>query len=298
MAVLPLFKGESMKKPGARTHYEKLRGARGLPAILVSILLLLYSLIALYLISNLVLSSFKTQSDLINNTVGFPKSFTLNHYRTILVEDQFLRFFINSVILSVMSLTSLLLISSMTAYGLARYRFRFQNGLRLYFLLGMMFPIQLGILPIFIIIRSLGLVNSFFGMMLIYTANLSLPVFIFTNFFRALPDALYESAVIEGAGEFRIFASIMVPISKPVFATVGILNFVTIWNDFYMPLVFLTRKEVRTLTLGIYRYMNNFLANWHLVFAAVTLALIPVMLMFFLFSRFLIAGLTAGAVKE
>lgn len=90
----------------------------------------------------------------------------------------------------------------------------------------------------------------------------------------------------------------MVPISKPVFATVGILNFVTIWNDFYMPLVFLTKKNIKTLPLGIYSYMNNFLANWHLVFAAVTLALIPVMIIFFAFSRFLISGLTAGAVKE
>lgn len=161
-----------------------------------------------------------------------------------------------------------------------------------------MFPIQLGILPIFIMIRSMHLTNTFLGMVLIYTANMSLAVFIFSNFFRTLPNALYESALIEGAGEFTIFSRIMVPISKPVFATVGILNFVTIWNDFYMPLVFLTKKNIKTLPLGIYSYMNNFLANWHLVFAAVTLALIPVMIIFFAFSRFLISGLTAGAVKE
>lgn len=135
-------------------------------------------------------------------------------------------------------------------------------------------------------------------MVLIYTANMSLPVFIFSRFFRALPRALYESALMDGAGEFRIFAQIMVPLSKPVFATVGIINFVTIWNDFYMPLVFLTGKHVRTLTLGIYRYMSNFLANWHLVFAAVTAALIPVFILFFLFSRHMVAGLTAGSLKE
>jgi len=280
------------------SRYERLRGSRGPGAWTVSGLFLLYSCIALYLIPLLVLNSFKTKSDLINNTVGFNRSFTLEHFRTILLEDQFFRFFLNSVTLTALSLVSLLLVASLCAYGLSRYRFRGQNFLRIYFLLGMMFPIQLGILPIFLIIRGMGLTNNFLGMILIYTANLSLPVFIFSNFFRALPQALYESAVVEGAGELTIFARIMVPISKPVFATVGILNFVTIWNDFYMPLVFLTRKEVRTLTLGIYRYMNNFLANWHLVFAAVTLALIPVMIMFFAFSRFLVAGLTAGAIKE
>ena len=281
-----------------RTHFEKLRGLSGIPAIVISVLFSVYCLIALYLIPILVLNSFKTKADLINNTVGLPRSFTLEHYWTILFEDHFLRFFSNSVILTISSLISLLIFSSLTAYGLSRYRFRGQSTLRVYFLLGMMFPIQLGILPIFIIIRGLGLTNNFLGMILIYTANMSLPVFIFSNFFRALPDALYESAVIEGAGELAIYIRIMVPISKPVFATVGILNFVMIWNDFYMPLVFLTRKEVRTLTLGIYRYMSNFLANWHLVFAAVTLALIPIMIMFFAFSRFLIAGLTTGAIKE
>jgi len=281
-----------------RTHFEKLRGLSGVPAIVISVLFFLYCLIALYLIPSLVLNSFKTKADLINNTVGLPHSFTLEHYWTILVEDHFLRYFSNSVFLTITSLISLLTISSLTAYGLSRYRFQGQNALRIYFLLGMMFPIQLGILPIFIIIRGLGLTNNFLGMILIYTANMSLPVFIFANFFKALPDALYESAVIEGAGELTIYIRIMVPISKPVFATVGILNYVMIWNDFYMPLVFLTRKEVRTLTLGIYRYMSNFLANWHLVFAAVTLALIPIMIMFFAFSQFLIAGLTAGAIKE
>lgn len=281
-----------------RSHFEKMRGSYSSPAVVVSVLFFMYCLIALYLIPMLAMNSVKTQSDLINNTLGFPRSFTLEHYRTVLFEDKFVRYFLNSVFLTALSLASLLTVSSLTAYGLSRYEFRGKQALRLYFLLGMMFPIQLGILPIFVIIRSLGLINNFLGMILIYTASMSLPVFIFYNFFRALPKALYESAILEGASEISIFVRIMVPISKPVFATVGILNFVTIWNDFYMPLVFLTKKEVRTLTLGIYRYMNNFLANWHLVFAAVTLALIPVMIMFFMFSKFLVSGLTAGAIKE
>jgi hypothetical protein len=281
-----------------RSYFEKIRGVFSPTGIIVSALFFLYCLIALYLIPLLGINSFKTKTDLINNTLGFPKTFTLENYRIILLEDNFIRYFFNSIILSVFSLTSLLFVASLCAYGLSRYKFKGQNILRIYFLLGMMFPIQLGILPIFIMIRSMHLTNTFLGMVLIYTANMSLAVFIFSNFFRTLPNALYESALIEGAGEFTIFSRIMVPISKPVFATVGILNFVTIWNDFYMPLVFLTKKNIKTLPLGIYSYMNNFLANWHLVFAAVTLALIPVIIIFFAFSRFLISGLTAGAVKE
>ncbi len=281
-----------------RSYLDRLRARRSPFTVCMVTLLSLYCVIAIFLIPNVILSSFKTRGELINNIVGFPKAFTLENYFTVLVEDDFIRYFMNSVVLASLALLSLLFISSMVAYGLSRYRFRGREFLQVYFLLGTMFPIQLGILPIFIIIRTLGLTNSFLGMILIYTANMSLAVFIFSKFFRTLPYALYESAIIDGAGEFRIFAQIMLPMSKPVLSTVGIIQFVLIWNDFYMPLVFLTRREVRTLTLAIFRYLSNFLANWHLVFTAVTIALLPVIIVFFIFSEQLVAGLTSGSMKE
>lgn len=141
------------------------------------------------------------------------------------------------------------------------------------------------------------LTNNLFGLALIYTANMSFPVFVFTKFFNELPIEVIESARVDGAGEFQIFGRIIAPISKPVIATVALLNFVTIWNDFYMPLVFLTKSSVKTLTLGVYTYTANFLANWNKVFAAATVALIPVIIVYFLFSDQIVAGLTGGAVK-
>jgi raffinose/stachyose/melibiose transport system permease protein len=146
--------------------------------------------------------------------------------------------------------------------------------------------------------RRLGLVNNYLGMVILYTANMSFSLFIFSQFFRELPDALHESAVIDGAGEFRIYAEIMMPISKPVIFTVGIISFVQIWNDFFMPLVFLTKKSLFTLNLAIYRYLANFLSYWHYVFAAATIALIPVIIVFFLFSDQIISGLVSGSIKE
>lgn len=264
----------------------------------MSVLLVLYCLPALMLIPMVVLSAFKTRRDLIRNTLGFPRSFTLENFHVVLVQDGFYRYFLNSLILLALSLLLLLLVASMTAYGLARYRFRGRQFLQTYFLLGLMFPIQLGILPIFIIIRSLHLANTYFGMALLYAANMSLPVFLFAKFFRTLPDSLHESATIDGAGEYRVYARIMLPLSKPVIATVGLLDTVLIWNDFYLPLVFLTRKSMRTVTIGIFWYMTNFLENWHLVFSAVAIALVPIVVVFFLFSHQLVAGLTAGALKE
>lgn len=281
-----------------RSYLDRLRARTSPFTITMTVILGLYSLIAIFLIPNVMLSSFKSRGELINNIMGLPRAFTLENYTRVLLEDGFIQFFFNSIVLTSSALVSLLFISSMTAYGLARYRFRGRDTLQVYFLLGTMFPIQLGILPIFIIIRTLGLTNSFLGMILIYTANMSLAVFIFSKFFRTLPHALYESARIDGAGEFRIFAQIMLPMSKPVLSTVGLIQFVLFWNDFYMPLVFLTRREVRTLTLAIFRYLSNFLANWHLVFTAVTVALIPVIIVFFIFSEQLVAGLTSGSMKE
>lgn len=263
-----------------------------------SVVLLLYTLIAVALILITVLSSFKTKSDLVQNTLGFPQSFTLDNYEQVLLEDRFWLYFINSIILTVGGVTLLLFISSMVGYGLSKFRFKGRNGIRTYFLLGLMFPIQLGILPLFIMLRSLGLINNLFGLILLYAANMSFAVFVLSNFFRTVPDALIECARIDGASEFRIYRQIILPMSRPVLSTVGLISFVTMWNDFYMPLVFLTKENVRTLTLGVYRYMNNFLENWHLVFAAVTVVLVPVIVMFFLFSNQIIAGLTGGALKE
>lgn len=263
-----------------------------------SVVLLLYSLIAAGLILLTVLSSFKTKGDLISNTLGWPRSFTLASYQQVLVGDRFWVYFINSTIVACGGVALLLVVSSMAGYGLSKFRFKGRSGLRSYFLLGLMFPIQLGILPLFVMLRALGLINNLFGLILLYGANMSFAVFVFSNFLRTVPDAVIECARIDGAGEFAIYRHIILPLSRPVFSTVGLISFVTMWNDFYLPLVFLSRENVRTLTLGVYRYMNNFLQNWHLVFAAVTVALVPVILVFFLFSNQIIAGLTGGAVKE
>ena len=265
---------------------------------LATVVLTLYCLIAIFLIGNLILSSFKTKTDLVYNTFGFPKSFTLDNYKKVFIEDNFIRYFYNSIVITSLSILSLLFVSSMTAYGIARYKFKFRNVLEMYFLLGLMFPIQIAILPIFIILRGMHLINTYWGMILLYTANLPFPVFIFSQFFRDLPTALHESAIMDGAGEFRIFRLIMMPLSKPVIFTVALISFVQIWNDFYLPLVFLSKKTVRTVTLGIYHYLSNFLAYWNYVFAAASAALIPIIIVFFIFSEQIISGLVTGSIKE
>jgi len=264
----------------------------------ISVVLMVYTAIAVILIGNTFLSSFKDKDDLINNTLGFPKSFTLENFRYILIDDSFGKYFLNSIVLSVLSVALLVFLAAMAAYGISKFQFRGSGVIQTYFLIGLMFPIQLGILPLFIMLTKVHLNNTLFGLILLYAANMSFDVYVFSKFFKGVPNSLSESARIDGANEFAIFIQIIMPLSKPVLFTAGLISFVQIWNDFYMPLVFLTKPSVRTLTLAVYTYMSNFLAKWNYVFAAVSMALVPIIIVFFLFSDQIVAGLTGGAVKE
>ncbi len=264
---------------------------------LISILLILYSFIAIYLIGNAIISAFKSKQDLINNTFGWPKAFILDNFRIVLLEDGFLRNLINSFLLVSMGTALLILSSSSVSYGLSMYQFRGRELLSTYFTVGLMFPIQLGILPLFIIMKKLNLINNLFGLALIYAANMSFSVVVFSRFFRGFEHSLLEAARIDGANDFQSYLYLVLPIMRPVIFTVALLNFIMIWNDFYLPLVFLTNSANKTLTLGIYNYTANFLANWNKVFAGVAVALVPIIIIYFFFSEKIVEGLTSGSVK-
>ena len=265
---------------------------------LISFVLILYTLITIFLIGNSVLSSFKTKADLITNTMGFPSAFVLDNFRIVLGEDGFLTYLLNSVILVSLSIVFMIALSSSVAYGISMFRFKGRDFIQTYFLVGLMFPIQLGILPLFVIMNKLKLTNNLLGLAMVYAANMSFSVVVFSKFFNGFQHALLEAAVIDGANPLQVFTRVVLPISKPVIFTVGLINFVMVWNDFYMPLVFLTKSSLRTLTLGIYAYTADFLANWNKVFAGVTVALLPIIIIYFFFSEQIVSGLTSGSVKE
>lgn len=264
---------------------------------LISILLILYSFIAIYLIGNAIISAFKSKQDLINNTFGWPRAFLLDNFKIVLLEDGFLRNLINSFLLVSMGTALLILSSSSVSYGLSMYQFRGRELLSTYFTVGLMFPIQLGILPLFIIMKKLNLINNLFGLALIYAANMSFSVVVFSRFFKGFEHSLLEAARIDGANDFQSYLYLVLPIMRPVIFTVALLNFIMIWNDFYLPLVFLTNSANKTLTLGIYSYTANFLANWNKVFAGVAVALVPIIIIYFFFSEKIVEGLTSGSVK-
>ena len=264
----------------------------------ISIILIIYSLITVFLVGETIASSFKTKIELVDNLIGLPKEPTLANYFTVFVKEGFGRYIMNSISLVAISLILLIIVSSMLAYGMAQYTFKGKKFLQAYFLIGLMMPVQLSILPLYLMLSRLKMTNSFLGLALVYAANLSFSFLVFNQFFLQLPQAMIESAHMDGASDMCIFWKIVVPISKPVFSTVGLLQFVTIWNDFFLPMVFLPKKNAHTLTLAIYSYTGNFLKNWDKIFAAATIALVPILIIYFLFSEQIVAGLTAGSTKE
>ena len=259
---------------------EIISGTSRLIRWIFSILLLLFTSITIFVLISTLLNSF-----------------SLDSYVEIFKKDHFGRYFLNSIILTACGTTGCVLLAALTAFGIARYEFKGKPLLTSYFLFGMMFPIQVSVLPLFIILKKLALLNKLPGMILVYASGISLSVYIFQKFFRTVPMALDESARLDGASEFRIFAQIILPLCKPVISTVALITAVGEWNDFYMPMVLLGGKNVRTLPLAIYNYLNEFIKYMNVSFAAVMITLIPIIIIYFLFSNQLVEGITGGAVK-
>ena len=264
---------------------------------IISGLLILYTCITIFVIGATLMNSFKTKSDLITNFIGIPKSFTLDSYLTILTEDNFMLYFTNSLILTACGTVGCILLSTMVSYGLARYRFKGRGFLSAYFMIGMMVPIQVTIMPVFIILRTMGLLNTLQGLILIYISGISMTSVVFQKFFATIPTALEEAARIDGCHDLRIFFQIILPITKPTIATMALITAIGEWNDFYMPMVLLGNENVKTLTLAVYQYTAQFTRYMCESMAAVVITLIPIIVIYFAFSSQIMEGMTGGAVK-
>lgn len=258
----------------------------------------LYSSFTLFILGYLVWNSFRSKQDVLSNTLGLPKSFTLDSYISVFRDEGFGVNIWNSVFILIMTLIIIVILASMVAYGLGRYSFKFKQGVVLYFLVGLMFPVQLGIVPVFLIIKDLGLINSPWSVILVLSAGISMAVLMLTNFFAGLPNALSESARIDGAGEWKIFYKIMFPLASPVIVSLCIILSVNIWNQFFLPLIMLQDDAVKTIPLAVMKYTSNILLNMDKALATSVIATIPVLILFFIFSERIISGVASGSVKE
>ncbi|MGE5704006.1 MAG: carbohydrate ABC transporter permease [Clostridia bacterium] len=258
----------------------------------------LFVLVMVYPIFLMIVSSFKSTAEIFASPLSLPEAFSLEPYRKLLELVPFQSYVMNSVIVSVAAVVLILLFSSMASFYLARFRFAWNGLLYFFFLIGLMIPLKLGIVPLFILMKNLGLTNSLWSLILIYTASgIPVSVFILTGFFRALPVELEEAARIDGCNHFQVFWKILLPLIRPALGTVMIINFISAWNDFFFPLIFIQDEALKTIPIGMLSLFGEYEADWSMIFAGLTLSSLPMIAVFLVASKQFMEGLTAGAVK-
>jgi multiple sugar transport system permease protein len=228
----------------------------------------------------------------------WPDHPTLANYYKVLFESRIPRYFLNSVIISVGSTGLALILAVFAANGFARFRFRGQSFWQACILVGQLLPTAAIIVPLFITLKVLGLVNTYWGLILVYMIiTLPLSVWMLTSYFRAIPRELDEAAVIDGASRVGILLRIILPLSLPGIVAVLVYSFITTWNEFIFALCFATDSSVKTLPIGLAEFSTEFNTDWGAVMAASMVMTIPIALLFVVFQKFFVGGLTAGATK-
>lgn len=269
-------------------------------AIAAHAVLITYTIIALFPVFVILINSFKTRRAIFRDPLGLPteETFSLIGYQTVFKQGDFFLYFQNSMIVTVASLTLILLFGAMAAFALAEYRFKGNTLMGLYLALGIMIPIRIGTVAILEMMVSTGLVNTLVALILVYTAQgLPLAVFILSEFMKGVSDDLKNAGRIDGLSEYKIFFRLVLPLVRPAMATVAVFNMIPIWNDLWFPLILAPAEEVKTLTLGSQVFIGQFVTDWNAVLSALSMAILPVMVLYVIFSRQLIRGITSGAVK-
>lgn len=245
------------------------------------------------------LGGFKTLGELRTNAFGLPSDWQWSNYIDILLSERYWLQMRNSLVIAVLTVALTLAAGSMAAFVFAHVAFFGSRHLLNYFLLGLMFPAATAILPLFIRIRDLGLIDTYWAVVLPQVAfGLGLSILLMRNYFRGMPKELFDAAFVDGCGYIRFFWRITLPLSRPILATVGIVSFVTSWNSYILPLILLNSEEIYPWPLGLMVYRGEFSTDWQLVLAFITLTILPTVIAFFVAQRHIIAGLTAGAVKS
>jgi raffinose/stachyose/melibiose transport system permease protein len=279
----------------------KLRGSppgQKLLFLFAMLLMLLYTVLVLFPLFNMVASSFKSTREIFLSPYTMPASFRFQNYAAVWGRGGFGRYFLNSAYVTAVSMAFVLLFGSMAAFGVSRYRYRLSTLVYMLFLSGIMLPLKAAVIPLFILIKNLGLTDRHAALVLIFTAmGLPSTVFILSGFMKTIPYELEDAARIDGCNDLRIYRTVILPLSAPSIALVTIYNAVPIWNEFFFPLVFIQTNTRKTLPLGLSTFFGQYQTDWSLLFTGLSIAIIPMILLYLFLSKYFIKGLIAGAIK-
>jgi raffinose/stachyose/melibiose transport system permease protein len=275
------------------------RKERGWASFAIFAALLVIAGAVLFPVLATALNGFKNLGEIRTNPLGLPHVWMGSNYWGILTGYRYWQVLGNSLFIALFTVALTLAVASMAAFTFAHLRFFGDKFLLNYLQLGLLFPVATAILPLFIKIRDLGLLDSYWGVILPQVAfSLAMAVLLLRAAFRQLPAELLDAAMMDGCGYFRYFFYITLPLSGPILSTVGVIAFVSSWNGYLLPLVVFNSESRYPWTLGLMAYQGQYSTSWQLVLAFITLTILPAILMFLLAQRWIVAGLTAGAVKS
>ena len=270
----------------------------GLVAIVTFGALVVLAGLVLFPVLATALNGFKDLSELRTNPFGLPHVWMWSNYWSILTGARYWQVLGNSLFIALFTVALTLIVSSMAAFTFAHLRFFGDKFLLSYIQLGLLFPVATAIVPLFIKIRDLGLLNSYWGIILPQVAfSLAMSVLLIRNAFKQLPSELLDAAMMDGCGYFRYFIYVTLPLSGPILSTVAVISFVGSWNGYLLPLIVLNSESRYPWTLGLMAYQGQYMTSWQLVLAFITLTILPAIIMFLMAQRYIVAGLTAGAIK-
>lgn len=245
-----------------------------------------------------VLGGFKSLGELRTSPFGLPQDWEWRNYAGILASWRYWQLLGNSLIIATLSVVITLTVAGMAAFVFAHVKFFGDRMLLGYLTLGLLFPAATAILPLFIKVRDLGLLDTYFGVALPQAAfGLAMAILLLRRFFRDLPSEIMEAAVMDGCSYIGFFRHVTLPLSRPILATVGTIAFVQSWNAYLLPLVMLNNDGKYPWPLGVMAYQGEYSQDWNLILAFITLTILPTVIVFFLAQKHVVAGLTAGAVK-
>ena len=245
----------------------------------------------------LFVSTFKTQREIVEAPLALPSSLNLVNYMRALETMDFFRHFFNSLLITSLSVILIVVLGSMAAYAIARRPNRLTKFLRSYFLIGFMVPLQTTMLPLFLIMKHLGLINTYQGLIFLHSNGAVFALFLYTGFIGAMPRDLEEASFADGAGVFRTFWQIVFPLLRPVTATLVIFNTIWIWNDFLLSYLFLSSNDKSTLIMQVYNGVGLYFTDWSIMMPVLVLAVTPMIIFYIVMQRHIVAGLTAGSLR-
>ena len=272
-------------------------GAAPFANVPVYVVALLLTVIVLVPIGFVVLGGFRTTGQIAADPVGLPDPWVRHNYVSVLTSSAFWRQLGNSMIVAAIATGLVVSVSAMAAYPLSRMQFRGREALFVFFTFGLLFPVAVAALPLYLLLRQLGLLESLLGIALPEAAfAIPITIIILRPFMRAIPAELEDAAAMDGCGRFGFFLLVLVPLSQPALVTVTILSVITSWNNFILPLLVLTDPSKWTLPLGVAQYSSEHSADTAAILAFTTLSMVPALLFFLAAQRRIVGGLS-GAVK-